>query len=468
MNKIRNKIQKILSEEFGESQKSRLVSMLNALEFKNDIIAAGGNIYAVGGIVRDAIMGTPSDDLDIVVRGIPYDKLFSILSKYGTATDTSHVDENGKKDFGSTKFVSSNKDFNNFLDLNGVVKEIDVMLPRKDAKDPNVKGHKGIKSEVNPMFTIEDDLKRRDITINAIAMGLNGDLIAGGTGLEDIKNGVIKAVSEDAFIEDPLRMLRAIRFAARYNYDWDPNTINLIKNNAALLADKSELPKERFLMEFRKMIGKADLSRAVKLIVDLGLYKHIFGIEPKIDDYSKFQNAKSVGEMAYMMFDKEPASTIMGLINSNITNDALNLAHASSLIEYVENVKSKNLDFVKRVNLIANIYLKKMDTIKKTGPGVDMLLNSFYIEPQDREIALKLSNGELPLGEKGVALKGDEFAKFMVELITGIEGDFSKQRDGRRFGSAKRHTLEALYTGKIKNDSESIKNFLKNSVETWM
>ena len=58
------------------------------------------------------------------------------------------------------------------------------MLPRKDAKDPNVKGHKGIKSDVNP-YSIEDDLGRRDIAINAMAMDLDGNLIS-STGLEDI------------------------------------------------------------------------------------------------------------------------------------------------------------------------------------------------------------------------------------------------------------------------------------------
>ena len=138
MGNIRKKIANILSEEFGESQKDKLVGILNSLEFKNDVLAAGGEIYAVGGIVRDALMSTPSDDLDIVVRGIPYDQLFAILSKYGKPTDTSHEKEDGDKDFGSTKFVSGNPEYIQYLANNGVARDIDVMLPRKDAKDPNV------------------------------------------------------------------------------------------------------------------------------------------------------------------------------------------------------------------------------------------------------------------------------------------------------------------------------------------
>ena len=84
--KIRKSIQVLLEreylkEEIEKAQKEKLVSILNSLEFKKDIVNAGGEIYAVGGIVRDAIMNKPSDDLDIVVRGVPYDELYFILSK---------------------------------------------------------------------------------------------------------------------------------------------------------------------------------------------------------------------------------------------------------------------------------------------------------------------------------------------------------------------------------------------------
>lgn len=465
-NEIRKRIQKILKEEFGVSQKNKLVSILNSLEFKDDVLAAGGEIYAVGGIVRDAIMGAPSDDLDIVVRGVPYEKLFAILKKYGNPTDTSKNKEN--KDFGSTKFVSSNKEFNNFLKINGVDRVIDVMLPRKDAKDPNVKGHKGIKSDVNPMYTIDDDLQRRDITINAIAMNLSGNIITSGTGLEDIKNGVIRAVSEESFIEDPLRMLRAVRFAARFNYDWDPATIKLIRDNVSLLSDKKELNWERFLGEFKKMIGKTDLSRAVKLMVDLGMYRAIFGIDSKINDFTKFQHARNVGEMAYMMFDQEPVGSIIELIRRNITNSADNLSVVSALIDYNEKVKSKNLDNINKVITLANIYNKGMNPIDRTGPGVDVLLNSFYIEPQDREIAEKFASGQLPVGPNDVALKGDEIISFIKDFIINKDGDYKNKTNGIRIGKAKALSLQALYSGKLNNDAESIKQFLIDNYKLWM
>lgn len=455
---IRNMIQKILKEEFGGTQKDKLVSLLDSLEFKNDVLAAGGEIYAVGGIVRDAIMGTPSDDLDIVVRGIPYDQLFAILSKYGKPTDTSHEKEDGDKDFGSTKFVSGNKKFNEWLAANGVARDIDVMLPRKDAKDPNVKGHKGIKSEVNPMFTIEDDLQRRDITINAIAMDLSGNIVSSGTGLEDIKNGIIRAVSEDSFVEDPLRMLRAVRFAARYGYDWDPATVKLIKNNAGLLSDKAELPRERFLMEFKKMIGKADLAKAVKLLVDLGMFQNIFGVEPKIGDYAKFDSANSVAEFSYMLFDQESPENILNLAVSNITNSTDDIAYIDAVNNYRKNVKGNNLDFIDEINKMAEIYKKSPDAV----------MNSSYISPEHRAIGVKFQSGLLPKGEHDIAFKGNEFKDFVVDLITKVNGEFNPKNDGRKLGQAKKSAIQAIYKGNLVNKENDIKQFLIHSADEWM
>lgn len=461
--KLRLEIRKILIPlsmfaAMVEKNKAKLTGILNVLEFKNDILAAGGEIYAVGGIVRDAVMGKASDDLDIVIRGVPYDKLFTILSKYGYAKDTSFVDENGKKDFGATKFVSKNEKFNKLLSDNGIRQDIDVMLPRKDSKDVDVKGHRSIKSDVNPYFTIYDDLLRRDITINAIALDLSGKLIDNGNALKDIQNGVIRAVSEEAFLEDPLRMIRAVRFAARFDYQWDERTLDMIRNNAHLLSDKSELPRERFLMEFQKMIGKADLGRAVKLLVDLGLYKAIFGIEPKIRDYKEFDHAKSVAEFCYMLFESEPANTILPLIEKNISNTVEDLKYVEALIKYISTVKGKTLAMVPEINALATLY----------NISPDMLLNSYFVEDRHRAIAHKFKNGNLPKGEHDVQLKGEEFMKFIVEELAERGMKFEAKRDGAKMGKAKNLAIQAIYSGEIQNNKDSIKNYLTDHIESWI
>ena len=454
---VSESIRKGFLNENLETPIQKLTSILNSLEFKGDILNAGGDIYAVGGIVRDAIMGKKSDDLDIVVRGIPYDQLFKILSKYGKATDTSVEKEEGK-DFGATKFVSRNDSFNQILADNNIRREIDVMLPRRDAKDPNIKGHRGIKSDVNPMYTIYDDLQRRDITINAIALDLKGNVIDSGTGKEDIQKGIIRAVSADAFIEDPLRMLRAIRFAARFNYGWDENTLTLIRDNAYLLADKTELPRERFLMEFEKMIGKTDLGRAVAMLVDLGLYKAIFGVESKIKDYKKFDKAKNVAEFCYLLFENEPIANIIPLSFKNITNENYDISYLEALIKYQTEIFGRDLDFVTRINKLAEIYKK----------STDFLIQSSFVFPSDKETGVNFSNGSIPKGDHDVNLKGDEFKNFIVNTIKDRVGPFNPKEDGKKMGKAKILTLQAIYKKEIENSPEAIKNFLIQNTDEWL
>lgn len=466
-----NFLKKIISESLSQvfevdassdkSQKKiaidKLTSILNSLEFKDDVINAGGDIYAVGGIVRDAIMGKQSDDLDIVVRGVPYDKLFAILSKYGKPTDTSTEKEEGK-DFGATKFKSRNEAFNKMLIDNGIRLDIDVMLPRKDAKDPNAKGHKGIQSDVNPDYTIYDDLQRRDITINAIALDLNGNIINVGSGEEDIEKGIVKAVNDDAFVEDPLRMLRAVRFAARFNYKIDDATLNLIRDNAYLLADKAELPRERFLMEFEKMIGKTDLGKAVKLLVDLGLYKAIFGVDSKIDDYGVFDKAKNVAEFCYLLFQNEPIGNILPLSTKNITNSNYDIAYLEALLKYKKEVEGHGLNFTQKINKLAEIYNKSND----------FLLSSSFVSPEDKKVAEDFKNGLLPKGEHDINLKGVEFKNFILNTIKNEKGIFNPKEDDRKMGVTKNLTLQAIYKKEIQNTPDAIKNFLLNNLDLWM
>jgi len=450
---ILSSIEREIREKESERLKSNLVSILTALDFKNEVVAAGGEIYAVGGIVRDAIMGRSSDDLDIVIRGVPYEKLFSILSKYGKAVDTSLTDENGKKDFGATKFVSHNKTFNEILANNGIRKEIDIMLPRKDSKDLNAKGHRSIKSDVNHMYTIYDDLMRRDITINAVALSYSGRIIDKVKALDDIKNGVVRAVSEDSFIDDPLRMIRAVRFAAKFNFQLDDRTLELIRINAPLLADKKELPKERFLMEFEKMVGKSDMSRAVKLLVDLGLYESMFGVQPKFGDYNKFAHAKSVEDFSYMLFEGQDSNEIVSLVTNNITNAVAILNYVRAIVKYVDEVKEAGLDKLNRTLALAAIY----------NLSPDMLTTSYYVNSNDKVVGGQFQRKELPAGNNDVEFKGDEFKNFVLDMLEKNQ----MTQDLSRIGKAKTFALRAIYNDEIGNNKEDIRNFLETNLD-WL
>ncbi len=144
--------------------------------------------YLVGGAVRDQLLKLPVKDRDWVVVGASPDELI----------------QKGYSQVGS--------DFPVFLHPKSKEEYALARTERKSAA-----GHKGFEVHYSKDVTLEDDLMRRDLTINAIAQSPNGDLIDPYNGLADIENKVLRHVS-DAFIEDPLRVLRVARFASRSAY----------------------------------------------------------------------------------------------------------------------------------------------------------------------------------------------------------------------------------------------------------
>jgi tRNA nucleotidyltransferase/poly(A) polymerase len=224
------------------------------------------------------------------------------------------------------------------------------------------------------------------------------------------------------------------------------------------LADKAELPRERFLMEFEKMIGKSDLGRAVKLLVDLGLYKAIFGIDSKISDYRAFDQAKNVAEFCYLLFQNEPIGDILSLSLKNITNSNYDIAYLDSLIKYENEIKNADIDFVQRINKLAELYNK----------SADFLLKSSFVLDSDKKIAYDFQSGALPKGDHDLRLKGEEFKNFIIDTIRKEVGEFNPKNDGRKMGAAKNLTLQAIYRKEIDNSPQGIKNFLLNNLNSWM
>lgn len=185
------------------------------------VLNVGGEIYLVGGAVRDLFMNKQNKDLDFTVIG---------LNKESFEYHFSESDRVGKS-------------FPVYL-VNGH----EVSLGRKERSVGD--GYKDF--EWLLADTIEDDLKRRDLTMNAIAIDLcDGKIIDPFNGLNDIKNKIIKHVS-DKFDEDPLRVYRTARFLAQTSFKIKPTTIEKINK----LKDKlNSLPVERVFMELRKAIN---------------------------------------------------------------------------------------------------------------------------------------------------------------------------------------------------------------------
>lgn len=223
------------------------------LPFYNDIVSSNGKIYQVGGAVRDLYLGKQSKDLDIVITNIPTDNLVNILKKYGK------VDMVGAS-FGVIKFTPVGGE------------EIDIAIPRTEKKSGS--GYQGFDVSADHTLPIEKDLERRDFTINSIAKDSDGNIIDPYEGLKDLDAKIIRLTNPKAFSDDPLRMLRAIQFASRFNFKIDQHTFDMIKKNAETI---SEISKERILIEFDKIVKKGNPRVGAELLVESNLYNGIFG-----------------------------------------------------------------------------------------------------------------------------------------------------------------------------------------------
>ena len=259
------------------------ITSLQDLPFREEIEQLGGKIFSVGGAVRDEFLGKESKDLDVLVTGVPMDKLAQLLEKYGGVNTVG-------ASFGVIKFVPE-----------GSKEEIDIAIPRTEVAT-GAGGHQGFDVTSDHELPIEKDLERRDFTINAIAKDIEGNIIDPYNGQEDLKNKIIRIVNPDAFSDDPLRMLRAVQFASRFGFTIEPTTMQMITDNASKI---KEIAPERILIELDKIVTKGNSLIGVQLLSDTGLFKQIFGNEIKASQIGRrdFSGVRTMAELLFLMMN---------------------------------------------------------------------------------------------------------------------------------------------------------------------
>jgi len=213
--------------------------------------AAGEELYIVGGAVRDSLLGKTPKDYDLVTGAEP-DRVIDIVSQ----DPTHRIDLTGKS-FGVVRVKTSGGE------------EYEIATFRRDIGE-------GRRPDLVEFTTIEDDVNRRDLTINALFYDLaTGEVVDYVGGIADVENGVVRAVGDPTqrFREDKLRILRAVRFAARLNSDLDPGTVNAIKHDN----DLSGVSPERIRDEFAKAVASAqDGQHLLSMMDDLNLWSQVF------------------------------------------------------------------------------------------------------------------------------------------------------------------------------------------------
>lgn len=220
-----------------------------------DIITEEGlESYVIGGYVRDLILDRPSKDIDIVVVGNGLDLAEKVAAKLRVKKVTRF------KSYGTAHFNYKDLD----IEFVGARKE----SYQRDSRKPIVEDG-----------TLEEDQKRRDFSINALALSLHednfGDLIDPFNGIADLEKGIIRTPldPETTYSDDPLRMLRAIRFATQLDFKIEIESLNAIKENAERL---SIISAERISDELNKIILSDTPSRGFKLLNSTHLLHQFF------------------------------------------------------------------------------------------------------------------------------------------------------------------------------------------------
>lgn len=206
--------------------------------------------YVVGGAVRDRILGHECKDYDIECFGIS-------VNDFETAMD--HL---GAQGVGKSFFVYKYHD-------------LDISLPRTEQKVS--KGHRGF--EVSLATEEKEASRRRDFTINALMYDIqNQQILDFWRGLDDLEDRVLRVVDENSFVEDSLRVLRAMQFAARFGFKVEEKSCRLCQSISL-----NDLPKERIFREFEKMFMGTYLHYGLYYLLALGIWQQVFneGMEKK-------------------------------------------------------------------------------------------------------------------------------------------------------------------------------------------
>jgi tRNA nucleotidyltransferase/poly(A) polymerase len=385
------------------------IMALNYLPFKEDVEEAGGKIYSVGGAVRDEILGKESKDLDILITGVPFEKLEEILSKYGAVNAVG-------KSFGILKFKPK-----------GATEDIDIAIPRTETPTGEG-GHQGFDVKSNHALPIEKDLERRDFTINAIAKDAEGNIVDPFGGQEDLKNKVIKVVNPQAFSDDPLRMLRAVQFASRFGFTIDPDTMKMIQENAGRV---KEIAPERILTEFEKIVRKCNILTGAILLNETGLLKEIFGRGLNYDfrnTREPFDKVRTMGEFVYLL-SKNLVNNPAEFYKNNLKGDENSYKEIKALQLAYESGEATNL--IEARSIAHNMYV--------TSPTS---LQSQILPNVIKTAAQELFEGKYPKTVNELAVNGND----LMEL--GLQG--------KAVGDMQKSLLLKIYSNKVMNNKEDL------------
>ena len=367
--------------------------------------------YLVGGAVRDRLLGLPVRERDFVVVGAVPDDLMA------------------------QGFRPVGKDFPVFLHPQTGEEYALARTERKSGR-----GHTGFVVHAAPDVTLDEDLARRDFTINAIAMDASGAILDPVGGRNDLANRTIRAIGDPAirFEEDALRMLRAFRFAAKLDFEIEPKTKRAIAESRDRL---KQLPTERILDEIRTMLAQTHADRALR---DM--------LECRLDDVF-LQWAEGIRLFANADGRIPSFETFFAVSLLNLDGDAIDAWRFSNR----EKTKIRRL-----IDLIQVTEADSFTPMLLYCYGLDLCLQAdlanaarFRRPPKDMQI--RLLDAALPIRRPcDLAFKGDDLLQ-----LTGVH-------NARVIGQVIEEMIEAILNGSLPNERDPLSAFALERIQTLL
>lgn len=373
----------------------------------------GFEAYIVGGAVRDMSIGLTPNDIDITTSATP-EEVISLFPK----TYPSGIA------FGTVTIIMNDEEF-------------EVTTFRTDGEYLDGRRPKTVAFGKS----IEEDLSRRDFTINAMAMDIDGNITDPFGGLHDIEEGNIRCVGdpEKRFSEDALRMIRAIRFASRYGFAIEENTFNSIKKFAHTI---EKVSLERINQEFTKILLSKNPELGVELLHETGLFDFIFPIS--FDDIKG--NIKNI--------DKVPAKLELRLSTMFLGLDLETVERVLKTLKFT-NITIKNVVALIKgyaeLNISNNV-LKVMNIVGKENIFTFLEIVKIIDEEKFEELNIKANeaiNQNFATTLKDLAISGNDLMK-----STGV-------KQGKEVGMILNLLLDFVLDNPRNNDKNTLLQYAK-------
>lgn len=379
-----------------------------ALRVIDKIEKAGFEAYIVGGAVRDHLLDKKVNDVDVATSALPTDikQIFSSTVDVGIEHGTILVLDEGQP-IEVTTFRTEGT-------------YIDYRRPE----------------EVTFVRSLEQDLQRRDFTINAMAVSKEGNIIDLFGGIDDIKNRVIRAVGDPnvRFREDALRMLRAIRFSAQLGFSIEENTMKAIQKDSDLI---DFIARERISMELSKMWKSENVYAGIKTLIESQLAKYLYGnFKNTLSYWMDFRTTKSEVGWAYLCL--------------------INRTDIQTIFDFYR-LSKKEKTFVRNVLNAYNSFLQKWTVM-------DYFSNDLFVLETAYDFAVWQKH-DIPFEKEQIAQKKERLPIQSIDQLA-INGNhlmnWSSKKSGPWIKVALDAATMAVLSGAVKNEEVMLKEWFLN------